>query len=73
MNQYSTEPEYILDSTSKKGLQVVISETSIQSFLDLEVDLVVFSREQSKLVAMCTRIIEDLRNLRVQVQDMELP
>ncbi len=72
MKQPSREQEYSVVEESLKNVQpVVIGEDSIQRFLDLEVVLVALSREHIKLVATSTDVIERLRKLRVQFQDME--
>ncbi len=72
MNQPSREPEYLVDSKQKQGLRVVISPDTIQRLLDLEVDLVVMSKELSKLEDFCIRIGEDLHTVRVLPLDMAL-
>ncbi len=71
MSQHSTEPEFILADMEKTvltgSLQVCLSRT----LLNLEVDLVVLSKELTKLGNMSTRIGIDIRNLRQQELERE--
>ncbi len=60
-------PEYQLEKTSQ---QWEINTCTIQRFLDLELALVVLSRELIGLAATSSDIIVAIRKLRVQSQDM---
>ncbi len=59
-------PEYQLEETSQ---QWALSNSSIQDFLALEVDLVVLFRELTKLADMSSRIAQDIRKVRLHSQD----
>ncbi len=50
----------------------VLSETSFQKLLELEVDLAVLSKELTKLVDFSTRIGDTFRGLRLSQQEQEL-
>jgi len=56
----------------EKGLPQAISETFNQSLLALEVDLVVLSKEHTKLGSFLERITEQLRVLRQLGQEQDL-
>ncbi len=55
----------------KTSRQWALSETSIQSCLAMEVDLVVLSRELYKLGDLSSRIVNSLRELRVSELEQE--
>jgi len=55
-----------------KGQPLAISETFNQSLLALEVDLVVLSKEYTKLGSFLERITEQLRVLRQLGQEQDL-
>ncbi len=61
-------PEYQLEKTSQEW---VLSDHTIQRFLDLELALVVLSRELIGLAATSSDIIVAIRNLRLQVSGTE--
>ncbi len=64
--------ERIPKVSARTSRQWALSETSIQSCLDMEVDLVVLSQELYKLADLSTRIVNSLRELRVSEQEQEL-
>ncbi len=55
----------------KISQQWVLSETSIQGLLDLEVDLVVLCRELTNSVESCIKTAELLRALQLQPLSLE--
>ncbi len=69
MTPSSTEPEYILEELEKTSQQWDLGKITFQMFLDLQVDLVVLSREQSRLADMSTRIADSIQKCRQQEQD----
>lgn len=71
MKQPSRTPEYLVvqEELERISQQWVVNSDLIQSFLDLEVDLVVLSRELTRLGDMSTRIGTGIRKLRVQGQE----
>ncbi len=72
MNRYRTgmesTPEYQLEKTSQEW---VLSKASLQRFLDLELALVVLSRELTELGDISRDITGAIRKLRLQQQDMD--
>ncbi len=65
------EPEYLVETSEKMSQQWALSDSSIQSLLMVEVDLVVLSRELTSLADMSTRIGTAIRKLRVSPQGMD--
>ncbi len=61
-------PQESTEVSEKTSQQWALSETSIQQFLDLEVDTVVLRKELTDLVGLCTRIVNSLRELRLSPQ-----
>ncbi len=61
-------------ATSQKiSPHLVLSATTIQDLLALEVDTQVLFQELSKLVALSGRIGDTFRRLRLSEQEQELP
>ncbi len=69
MTQPSVEPEYILEELAKTSQQWDLGRITFPMLLDLQVDLVVLSREQSRLAAMSIRIADSIQKCRQQEQD----
>ncbi len=63
-------PDYQLEKTSR---QWVLSDSSIQDCLDMEVDMVVLRKELFDLAGLSERIIERLRALRLLESELPLP
>ncbi len=61
-------PEYQLEKTS---LQWVLSKTTLQNFLVLEVKLVQLRQELTELDKSCGNIIGELQRAELQLQDMD--
>ncbi len=59
------QPEYILETSGKIALTGNQLASLSQILLDLEVDLVVLSKEQSRLADMCSRIGNSMREVRL--------
>ncbi len=65
------QPEYTVAESEKISPQWDLSRITFQMLTDLEVDLVVLSRELSTLVDTSTKIIASIRELRLSQQDTE--
>ncbi len=57
--------------SEKMSQRWVLSETSCQELLSLEVDMVVLSKELTRLEDMCIRIGNSLHELRVSVSEQD--
>ncbi len=69
MTQHDRVPEYILEESERMSQRWDLGKITFQMLIDLQVDLVVLSREQSKLADMSSRIADFIQNLRQQEQD----
>ena len=71
MKRNMRTPEYQVEASEKMSPRWALGETSIQSCLAMEVDLVVLSRELYQLGDLSTRIVSSLRELRVSQVELE--
>ncbi len=70
MNRYKTEPEYILEESGKMRPMAKQLDCLSQTLLAVEVDLVVLSKEVSKLVNFLDATIVQVRGLRLSESEL---
>ncbi len=66
-----TVPEYILETSERITHKTKITDCIIPALLAVEVDLVVLSRECTKLEKFSGNIVNQLRELRLSALDMD--
>jgi len=66
------QAEYILEESEKMLLTEKQLDCIIQSLITVEVDLVVYSKQELELHHMLQRITNSLRELRLSVSEQEL-
>ncbi len=70
MNQQDTTPEFIVEDSVKMSQQWDLGKITFQMLQDLQVDLVVLSRELSKLEGMSIRIADSIQKCRLREQGL---